>query len=180
VEIQQMQIRYDAAADRLLWQLRTARDELYAVWLTRRMVKALWPPFQHLVTQAGIQQVLPHASAANMVPEARDMLAQQARDRPLPSADFSQPFNAEGTTRPLGEQPMLPVGADLGPAAKGRGLMMRLRESSGRSMELQVSPDLATALSRLLEQGVAAADWGLEIAPVRPPAAQPAAPPVLN
>lgn len=175
-----MQIRYDAAADRLLWQLRTSRNELYAVWLTRRMVKAMWSPFQQLVTQAGIQQVLPHASPANMLPEARDMLAQQARDRPLPSADFSQPFNVEGASRPLGDQPMLPVAADLGPSAKGRGLMMRLREGPGRSLELQVSPDLATALSRLLEQGVAAADWGLAIAPLRAPAAPETPPPVLN
>ena len=82
-----MQLRYQPAADRLLWQLRTTGGELYAVWLTRRMVRLLWPPLVRLVTQAGLAQELPHAT---VLPEAQAMLAEAMRTRPLPGASFAQ------------------------------------------------------------------------------------------
>jgi len=75
-----MQVRYQPAADRILWQVRTLTGELFAVWLTRRMVKQLWPPLSKLVTSAGVAQVAPHAT---VLPEAREMMAQVARTRPV-------------------------------------------------------------------------------------------------
>ena len=49
-----MQVRYEPTADRVLWQVRTAGGELFAVWLTRRMLRQLWPHLQRLVTQASV------------------------------------------------------------------------------------------------------------------------------
>ena len=85
-----MQVRYNPAADRLLWQVRTSTGELFAVWLTRRMVRQLWGPLTLLVTQAAVAQVMPHAL---VLPEAREMMAQAARSRQLPGADFATPFD---------------------------------------------------------------------------------------
>jgi hypothetical protein len=157
-----MQLRYQPAADRLLWQLRTTGGDLYAVWLTRRMVRLLWPPLSKLVTHAGIAQALPHAT---VLPEAQAMLAQAVRDRPLPGASFAEPFDQRATAQPLGTEPLLPEAIDLGPGDKGQGLKLQLREVGGRRLAMQLSADLATALLRLMEQSLAAADWGLVIAP---------------
>lgn len=157
-----MQVRYDANADRILWQVRTRSGELFASWLTRRMLLRLWAPFTKLVTSSDIAtQVTP---TATVMPEAREMLAQVARERPLPSADFKTPFNPQPVAQPLGTEPLLPSTIDLGPGAGGRGLMIRLREANGRSFELKLNDDLATALMRLLEKALLAADWGLSIA----------------
>ena len=157
-----MQLRYQPAADRLLWQLRTTGGDLYAVWLTRRMVRLLWPPLSKLVTHAGIVQTMPHAS---VLPEAQAMLAQAVRDRPLPGASFAEPFDSRPAAQPLGAEPLLPEAIDLGPGDKGQGLKLQLREDSGRRLAMQLSADLATALLRLMEQALAAADWGLVVAP---------------
>jgi hypothetical protein len=165
VNIHQMQLRYQPAADRLLWQLRTTNGDLYAVWLTRRMVRLLWPPMAKLVTHAGIAQSLPHAT---VLPEAQAMLAQAVRDRPLPGASFAEPFDNRATAQPLGADPLLPDAIDLGPGDAGQGLKLQLREDGGRRLAMQLSADLATALLRLLEQALAAADWGLATAPVAP------------
>jgi len=173
-----MQVRYQPAADRVLWQVRTSGGELFALWLTRRMMRQLWPPLQQLVTQAGVTQLAPQAAV--LVPEAREMLAQTARERPLPQADFSQPFNPKPVAQPLGQEPLLPTAIDLGPGADGLGLKLRAREGEGRSLTLTLSNDLATALLRLLDKALAEADWGL-VAPPAPAAdAPPAPPPVLN
>lgn len=176
VDIHQMQVRYDARADRLLWQVRSADGALFAVWLTRRLVRALWPPYQALLTQATIRQTVPQAGPASLVPEAQAMLAEQALSRPLPGADFEQPFNADAQAQPLGAEPLLPEAIDFGPSAgPAPGVRLRVREPGGRSFSLDLHADLAAALARLILQAVAASDWDLALGPAAAPAS--AAPP---
>jgi hypothetical protein len=153
-----MQVRYEPTADRVLWQLRTATGELFAVWLTRRMLRQLWPHLDRLVTQASVLRLAPHAT---VLPEARDMLAQAARSRHLPNTDFATPFDAKATALPLGALPLLPVAIDLGPGPDGRGLALAAREPDGRNIRLALSDDLATGLVRLLEQALRQTDWGI-------------------
>lgn len=174
-----MQVRYQPAADRILWQVRTQTGELFAVWLTRRMLQQLWPPLSQLVTNAGMAQVAPNAT---VLPEARAMMAQVARTRPLANANFNTPFDAKPAAQPLGPEPLLPTAIDLGPGKDAKGLRITVREPSGRHMALQLSADLATALMRLLEQALAEAGWGLGPAAAAAPAAsaagaEPPAPP---
>jgi hypothetical protein len=170
VNIHQMQMRFDPAADRLLWQLRTFGGEMFGVWLTRRLLRHLWPPMQDLVTQSGIAQLMPHAT---VLPEARAMLAQAARERPLPTAQFDQPFTQLATARPLGTEPLLPGGFKLSAGPKNSGLTLEMQEDGGRSLKLQLSDDLSAALVRLIEQALAEADWNL--APAHAPDAPDAA-----
>jgi hypothetical protein len=178
MDIHQMQVKYDALADRLLWQVRTRGGELYAVWLTRRMVGRLWPPFLQLVTRAGIARAAPNAT---VLPEAREMLEQAVRERPLPSADFKTKFDPTPVAQPLGPEPLLPTAIDLTPDAQGSGMTLTLREEGGRSMQLRLGSDLSTALMRLLDQALRASDWGLPAgAPATAPAAPPAPPASLN
>lgn len=173
-----MQVRYQPAADRVLWQVRTQTGELFAVWLTRRMLKQLWPPLTKLITSSAMAQVAPHAT---VLPEAREMMAQVARARPLANANFSTPFDAKPVAQPLGPEPLLPTAIDLGPGNDAKGLRITLREAGGRHMTLALSDDLATALMRLLEQALAEADWGLgpagAAATAGLPGAEPPSPP---
>jgi hypothetical protein len=171
-----MQVRYDATADRVLWQVRTINGDLFAVWLTRRMLLGLWAPLQRLITHAGVAGASPHAV---VLPEAREMLAQAARERPLAGASFAQPFDPTPLSLPLGPEPLLPTAIDLGPGARGQGIHLRAREPSGRQFTLQLTDDLAIALLRLLEQALTDADWGIATAPVQVPEA-PQRPTLLN
>ncbi len=155
--IHQIQVRYDATADRLLLQLRTTTAEVYAVWLTRRMVQRLYPPFRQAVTQASVASATPQALP---VPEARQMLEQAALQRPLPGADFAQPFAAADAIHPLGPEPLLPDAADLRPGAEGQ-LTLAVREPRGRRIEVALNAELATALLRLLDNALVAAEWDL-------------------
>lgn len=168
-----MQVRYQPGPDRVLWQVRTSAGEMFAVWLTRRMLKLLWPPMQKIVTQGSLAQVAP---GATVLPEAQAMMAQAARERPLPTARFNEPFDPKPVAQPLGPEPLLPEAIDLGPGPQGKGLQLQLRESGGRSMTLRLNDDLATALLRLLEQSLKAAEWDL-FAPATAPAE--AGPPVV-
>lgn len=173
-----MQVRYQPGPDRVLWQVRTATGELFAVWLTRRMLRLLWPPLQQLVTRAGVARLAPHVTPATVMPEAQAMLAQAARERPLPTARFNEPFDAKAVSQPLGPEPLLPEAIDLGPVTDGQGLQLQVREVGGRRLALKLNDDLATALLRLLEQALGEADWGLTTAEAAQ--TEPAAPVTLN
>ena len=170
-----MQVRYDPTADRVLWQLRTPGGELFALWLTRRMLRQLWPHLTRLVALAGLAGA---GQDAVLLPEARQMLADAARSRSLAGADFATPFNPTAVALPLGPLPLLPVAIDLGPGRQGQGLALAAREADGRHIRLELSADLATGLLRLLEQALAGSGWGI----LAPPAdsadpADPAEPP---
>jgi hypothetical protein len=112
------------------------------------------------------------------MPEARAMLEDAARSRPLPNADFTQHFSTDNTRQPMGPEPLLAAEVEL-QADPQRGLRMQVREAQGRHVTLQFNEELHAALSRLFEQALAAADWGL--APLATPtSSNSAAPPLLN
>ncbi len=155
--IHQIQLRYDATADRLLMQVRTTKAELYAVWLTRRMTAKVYPPFRQAVTRASVAQAAPQAMP---VPEARQMLEQAALQRPLPGTDFEKPFAEADASHPLGPEPLLPAAIDLRPVASGV-LVIALREERGRRLEMSLTTELSTALLRLMDGALKMADWAL-------------------
>ncbi len=155
--IHQIQVRYDAMADRLLVQLRTHAAEVYAVWLTRRLVSRLYAPYREAVARLGLAQASPQALA---VPEARQMLEEAALQRPLPGTNFDKPFADEDSSHPLGREPLLAVLAELTPAADGQ-VGLSLHEHRGRRVDLKLGDELATALLRLMDQALQAAEWNL-------------------
>lgn len=174
--IHQIQIKYDALADRLRMQVRTRTGEVFAIWLTRRLVQRLWPAFQQVAAQLALGRV---PDDALVLPEAQAMIAESVRSRPLPNADFSQPFSSEPARRPLGEEPMLAAEVELQARPQAPG-SLRLTVSDGRRrITLQLNDELHAAMLRLIEQSVAAADWGL-VPPSAGSAAAQAPPPLLN
>jgi hypothetical protein len=174
--IHQIQIRHDALADRLLMQVRTRAGEPFAIWLTRRMVQRLLPPFHQIGTRLSLAKAHPDSV---LLPEARAMLEDAVRSRPLPNADFTQQFSTDNTRQPLGSEPLLAAEVELQANAQ-RGLRMLVREAQGRHTTLRFNDELHAVLSRLFEQALSAADWGL--APQAAPAASDSAapPPLLN
>jgi hypothetical protein len=174
--IHQIQIKYDALADRLLMQVRTRAGDVFAIWLTRRMVQRLLPPFQQIGTRLSLSKARPDSL---LLPEARAMLADAVRSRPLPNADFSQRFSTDNSRQPMGPEPLLAAEVEL-QADTQRGLRMHVREAQGRQITLQFNEELHAALSRLFEQALATADWGLAL-PAEPAGSDgPAPPPLLN
>lgn len=176
MSIQQFHLRYDIAADRILLQVRTTTAELYRVWITRRLFLNLWPHYQTMVSRLAA----PRLSASAVVSQqTQQMLAEVARDKPLPNANFGVPFTAEGATLPLGEEPMLPTELNLQTDAVD--LSLRWSDQQGRRLNMVLSEEMALGLMRLMDRAVGESGWGLPIA--APPAgreAEPAAPRLLN
>jgi hypothetical protein len=177
MNIRQIAVQYDVEADRLLLRVRSAEEQLFAIWLTRRLCLRLWPHLGELVQRADASQALAQAAPqSTATPEARAMLAETARERTLAQSDFSQPFEVAATAQqPLGALPLLAHTVQMTALAQGR-LLLAIRDAQQRSVQLELEAAMATAVRELMAAALRQADWGfaLDAAP------QVSAPRVLN
>jgi len=165
VNIHQISVDYVAEADRLLLRVRTRDDALFALWLTRRMMRRLWPGLTH-----GVGQLSPYSTVApdaTVLPEAREMLLQVQRERTLQAADFTTPFESRVRELPLGPEPLLPVTIELKPMQRNH-LQVLARDIGGRTVQMQLTEQLAAALLTLVERALQRSDWGIVPEPEQP------------
>ena len=97
MNITQLQITFNSEQDRLLFRVNGSEKTEIRAWFTRRLVRQLWPNLLQLLTQK-IAQDVPTAND-----DARRMVLGMQHEASLSNADFSQPYRAEATLFPLGE-----------------------------------------------------------------------------
>jgi hypothetical protein len=168
MHIRQVSLQYHAEADRLLLRVRSSDDNVFAVWMTRRLCLRLWPHLSAMVQHAGAThaaaQAAPHATPT---PEAAAMLAASAREQTLAQADFSQPFQATAAQQPLGPEPMLAHVVQLTPQEGGR-LQLSISDAHKRNVQLVLDAALGTAVRELMVAALRQADWGLALEAAAP------------
>jgi hypothetical protein len=174
MHIRQLALHYHAEADRLLLRVRSSDDNVFAVWLTRRLCLRLWPHLSRMVQQVGtakaVAQAVPHATPTL---QAAAMIADAARERSLQQADFSQPFQAGAAQQPLGPEPMLAHTVQLTPQSNGQ-LNITIRDAPQRNVQMVLDDTLAIAVRELMVSALRQADWGIALeAPAHPSEAPP-------
>jgi hypothetical protein len=102
MRLHQLKVDYDAEQDRLLMLVATSEGMELRLSLTRRFVKLLWPLLVKLAEEASPRI----RTQAN--PEARKALLGLEHEHAVSKADFSKPYDAAGSERPLGEAPLAP------------------------------------------------------------------------
>ena len=101
MRLHQLKVDYDAEQDRLVMLVATNEGVELRLALTRRFVKLLWPLLVKLAEEASPRI----RTQAN--PEARKALLGLEHEHAVSKADFSKPYDAVGSTTPLGETPLL-------------------------------------------------------------------------
>lgn len=157
MSIHQLSLAYQADQDRLLLRVRTLDEQLFELWLTRRMMVRLWQPLQNTASAASLGAV---SRSATILPEARDMMTQTLREKAKEKADFRSPFDENAKVRPLGDQPMLVAAVDLKRQGNGH-VEVVLRDASQRNLSLNLAPDLLNNLLSLMERALVHSEWGL-------------------
>ena len=178
MSIHQVSVAYQADQDRLLLRVRTRDDQLFEIWLTRRLMLRLWQPLQATAAALAVGRV---SSSATVLPEAREMMAQTMRERSTQAADFRSPFEETARERPLGEEPMLVAAIDI-KRQPDRQVDVVWRDAANRQLSMNLNPDLLNNLLTLLEKALQKSEWGVVPETREPAATTPsAAPPrVLN
>jgi hypothetical protein len=164
MDIHQLQVSYQMEQDRLLVRLNTHSGEELRLWLTRRMIKNLFP---HMI-RASIE-----TDAATTHPTSHDgadsrALSQFRKQESLQRADFQTQFNGEASVLPMGKEPLLVTTVHITPLEAG-ALRLAFEESTpeatpGRRFEVILAPPLLHGFMHLLESALKHTDWGITLA----------------
>ncbi len=156
MRLHQLKVDYDAEQDRLLMLVATNEAVELRLSLTRRFVKLLWPLLVKLAEEASPRI----RTQAN--PEARKALLGMEHEHAVSKADFSKPYDAAGSERPLGELPLLLARIQTGHDRNGQPVVA-LHPADGQGITLTFDSVLLHSLCRLLQSAVKKSDWDMEL-----------------
>lgn len=184
--LQQINIRHEAAEDRLLLRLRTSAEGETSLYLTRRFVARLWPA---LLKTLGADP----AVAAQADPVARSAIMAFRHEHAVARSDFSRPYQApaakpatppppaaredDETDAPaeIGEKPE-PADPDAPLPLEVKGELVEVcqiqtlgqervvlvfKTAAQKAVTVNLSMDMLHGFCRLLQQAVEKAEWGL-------------------
>ena len=106
------------------------------------------------------------------------MLSQAARERVLQDTDFKTPFDGTPAGHPLGAEPLLASQVELAPTPQ-QGMTFKIQEHRGRHLSMTLTASLTNAVTQLIERALAASEWNVPAASLKPPAAPAEAPPAM-
>ncbi|MDP2368831.1 hypothetical protein [Rhodoferax sp.] len=163
MKIHQLQATYLVEHDRILVRLNTHAGEELRLWLTRRMVKNLFP---HML-QASTEIAAPLALSASHDGSDRRALAEFKKQETLQKSDFNTPFSTQAAILPIGGDPLLATTVHVTPTGRG-SLRVGFEEkvpgaAQSRGFEVTLGPDLLPGFMHLLELALKHADWGIAL-----------------
>lgn len=156
MRLHQIKVDYIPEQDRLLMLVSTSDGAEVRSWLTRRLVKLLWPLLVKLAEETSPR------IAAQANPEARKALLGIEHEDAMSKADFSKPYEQTPRSTPLGEAPLLVARIQTARDPDGRPILT-LNPSEGQGMSMTLDPVLLHSYCRLLQAAVTKSDWDMEI-----------------
>ena len=170
-QLQQIQVKFSAAEDRLLLRVSSDDDLEYLFWITRRFVNLIWPTIlKSLATTPSIKM--------QTSPQAKKEVLAFEHQKAVSNSDFKTQYKETAKTLPLGEQPILL--AKLQVRRKADGLMvMALAPENGVGIDLALNVGLLHSLAELISNSVRIAEWDLQT-PIKSPTAEAAAKVTIN
>lgn len=159
MEVHQISVQFVAAEDRLLLRVSTREGEMVSAWLTRRLLRGLWSPFDRLLAHV---QVSVERPGAIVHPGARDMLAQASREKTLSQLDLETELHSGTVLAEVCDAPLLVTEVKLSPRDGGQ-VGSAWRDAQGHELTLNLDPAAATALQEMLSRAITQADWRLGV-----------------
>ena len=163
MELHQIQLSYQAEEDRILCRTSFKGDDggLQEVraWLTRRMVKGLWPTILGAMER---QVALDKPQAAHASSDIVGMEHHASIDAIRDSGSFDSPYDSEVATLPLGSTPILVTTVNF-TMNVGEPIRMDFRPSEGSGVEIALPSQILHGFCSLLKDAVAKAEWDMDL-----------------
>lgn len=153
MSINQVNLAYIPAEDRLLLRFNTQDQAEFKLWVTRAVTR-LWLRQLEKSEEALLGRPSPNHIGLDPTESRRLSLASQTQN-----ADFSTPYNEQASHYPLGELPSLVIGLGIQASESHVAIQWNLSSRQGLNMKLEKSVYLA--LVRLLLSALPTANWGL-------------------
>jgi hypothetical protein len=162
MDLRQLNAAYVAEEDRILLRASFGSDDHLQeirAWLTRRLVKSLWPGImQALETQVLLDRPhIAHASSEIVTMEHQAMV-----DNLRTRGKFDQPFSLEAHHLPFGEQPVVLTNTQISLETQ-QAPRIQFTSARAGSFEFALNPGMLHGLCTLLQEAVGQADWDMEL-----------------
>jgi hypothetical protein len=156
--IQQLNLGYDALQDRLLLRLGLSDGTEIKVWLTRRIVKAVWG----LLQSADLLPVTAPDMFTSQTSDALDQAAKQVTEqKTMKQLDFTETYDATRTD--LTDAPILPRECRILALDNGQHVMELLADQQ-LNLRIPMNQELIQALTNMLQITSKEAGWDLSFA----------------
>lgn len=151
--INQIQIRYVDAEDRIMLRLNTEDASEFRFWITRRYAQYMAAALLELLRipeevdeqrQAGIQ----------------DAVMSFKHEAALSKADFAKAFKDQPKSMPLGPDPVLLSKLTVKKTAEANPVLC-MYPDQGQGVDLTLQQPLLHSVSKLFADALQSADWGL-------------------
>ena len=153
--LNQIQMSFAPAEDRLLLRISATDGTEYRFWLTRRYVQLLWPVLTKILAN--------HPQVREQVTnQAKETVLSFQHEQAVQQADFKQSFKEHPAALPLGDAPLLLAKAQLKPGPDA-GNTLSLLPEQGQGIDLAMNTEMVHAFVRLLITTTAKTDWALNL-----------------
>ncbi len=153
--LSQLQLQFSPEEDRLLLRINTDDRREFRLWLTRRLVKLLWPVLvQALESDALVQ--------AQSDPDAKKAVLAFQQEQAVAQADFQTAFHEDAADLPLGDNPLLSTRVQVKAIPSG-GRLVSFLPNHGQGASVVLDAPTLHAFSRLVLNAAVRADWSLKL-----------------
>jgi hypothetical protein len=175
--IEQINLGYNEPEDRLLLRLGLADKTEVAVWLTRRICKAMWSLLQSAsgnLLPVAAQPVTPAIATPDSKNQAIESFAREAAEqKAIENMDFKSAYTADRQTR--SEEPMLAVQCVIissesyspenlsfaNQSLENQALCLELQCKNGQSVKIALTNELVHAITNMMQLATREAGWDL-------------------
>ena len=163
MDLHQIQVTYQSEDDRILCRasFKDSDGSLQEVraWLTRRLVRNLWPGITDaLETQVSLDKPQAAHASADIVGMEHHACVEEIAD----SGSFNNPYDAGIQTYPLGESPILVHTVNFA-QNPGQPIRMNLAAADGHGFEIAFAQNVLHGFCSLLRDAVRNAEWDMEL-----------------
>lgn len=161
--LQQIHASYQLDEDRLLLRISFKEDngdlQEIRAWVTRRLLKTLWPG---IIAAMEIQVTLDQPNAAHAKSEIIGMQHEASMMEMRTRGGFDTPFGEGIEKFPFGQHPVLLMQAHIS-VESGQGPRIKFVSANNGHFELSFASGMLHALCKILQDATAASDWGVEL-----------------
>lgn len=155
MNLERITVEFNAEEDRMLVRVFFDRKAEIRFWLTRRLVRRMWPALLQMAQAKPDIQMQPN-------PEVRKALVGLQHEKALQQVKFSKAAAEPGREQPLGEAPILVSKLRARRNDKGQ-TVLSLLPTQGNGMDLALGDTLLHGVMKLIQDTAAKAEWDLPL-----------------
>jgi hypothetical protein len=156
MNLERITVEFHAEEDRLMVRVFFDKKAEIQFWLTRRLVKRVWPVLLQMAQARPDIQMQPN-------PEVRKALLGMQHEKALQEVKFSKAAQEPEREHPLGHAPMLVSKVRARRNEKGQ-TVLSLQPQQGNGVDLALGDTLIHGLMKLMQDTVLKAEWDVDLA----------------